>query len=154
MRPTPAEAAACGNARLTNERELFEELMQTLKRVEAAQAHAVADVRREIAQIFGQLVVALERSAELSDGGIQKLQVALGVAARERGEQRILNEITLLKADLQRPSEEEASGTERRIARPIVTLAIGITLVLAGMAAGILAAPSITPWLQSALGVF
>jgi len=136
----------------STERELLENLMETLKRVEAAPGLAVADFRREIAQIFGQLVLVLERIGELSDSSIQKLQVALGVAARESAEQRILSELALLRADLQRRTEEPTE-TQRGIGGPIVALGVGIILLVVGVAAGTLAAPSIAPWLHWVLGL-
>lgn len=134
------------------ERELLGNLTETLKRVEAAQAHTIADLRREIAQIFGQFVLAFERAGELSDSSIQKLQVALGVAARESTERRILSELVLLRADLQRRTEEPTE-TRKGIGGPIVALGLGIILVVVGMAAGTLAASSIAPWLHWALGL-
>jgi len=134
------------------ERELLENLMETLKRVEAVQAHTVADLRREIAQTSSQLVLAHERAGELSDSSIQKLQVALGVATRESTERRMLSELALLRADLQRRSEEPTE-TQKGIGSRIVALALGIILVVVGVAVGTLAASSIAPWLHWALGL-
>jgi hypothetical protein len=155
LSPAPAEGDTDDKALTpvdqSAKRELLENLMETLKRVEAVQAHTVADLRREIAQTFGQLALAHER-AELSDISIQKLQVALGVAARESTERRILSELALLRADLQ-PRSEEPPETQKGIGGRIVALGLGIILVVVGVVAGTLAASSIAPWLHWALGL-
>ena len=135
------------------ERELLVNMMQTLNRVEAAQDHVVADLRREIAQTFGQLVLSLERAGELSDSSIQKLQVALGVAARESFERRILNDFFLLRDALQRQDEDPTEPQKGIGGRIVVALGLGVILFVAGVVAGTLAAPRIAPWLSGILGL-
>lgn len=135
------------------ERELLENVMQTLQRVEAAQAHAVADLRREIAQTFGQLILVLERPGELSDSSIQKLQVALGVAAHESTERRILAEVAEIRASLQRQAEEpiqkQKGGGHLHL---IVAFGLAIILLVGGVVAGTLEAALVGSWLQRLLG--
>ena len=153
--PAPLESHTEENAQAlvsyTAEHERIENLAETLKRVEAAQAHTITDVRREIAQTFGQLVLALERAGDLSESSIQKLQVALGVASRESAERRILNEVAQLRADLQRRTQE-AIDRGREIRAPLVVLGLVLFFVV-GVVTGSLAAPLIASWLRWALGL-
>src|SRR6185312_1956171 len=119
--------------------------------VEAAQTRGLTDLRREITQALGELVFPLERAGELSESSIQKLQVAFGVATRDSAERRILNELALLRTDLQRLTEEPA-GTQKGIALPIA--ALSLILLVIGVVIGSLTAPVIVPWLRWALSLF
>ena len=135
------------------ERKLLEELMQVLKRVEGAQSRHLTDLRQLITQALGRLALVLEHAGELSDGSIQKLRAALGLAALESTERRILAELAEIKANLQRQAEEPIQkpkgGGHLHL---IVAFGLAIILFVGGVVAGTVEAALIGSWLQRLLG--
>jgi len=157
LSPGPTVGDADDDAQIRDDppaaREFHEELMQVLRRIEATQARHLADLRHQITQEISRLAPALEHSADLSASSVQKLRAALGLAALESTERRILAELAEIKAGLQRQAEKPIQRQKGGgLPSLIVAFALAIILFGGGAVVGTVEAALIDSWLQRLLG--